>query len=914
MSLIDEYFSLQSKYETQYGDKTIIFLEKGMFYEIYEINNDLETIGKATIVSQLLNIQLTRSNKKILENNRQNPLMTGFPVVSLKKNLKIILEAGYTVVAYDQKDDPSQREISQIYSPGTYIEEHKTHLSNYVCSIYIEKYEVDYSCGISFVELSTGESHIYEFLTDDSILLFENINRIIESFNSKEYIFILKGISSEKISKELNTNIKLVHFIPFLDDSIEYQNEILKKVYLIESQLTPIEYLDLEQYKYGCTSFIYLLQFCYEHNSSILEYIDIPNIHSDNEKLILHNNALYQLNIMSIKSKDKGITCLFDVVDNTSTPMGKRKLRKILLNPITDITTLEQQYNEIEKMKDSINWYENQLKSIIDIERYHRKLSLNKISPSELSNLQTSYESIQVILSQNHYDTNNLYLTFTKYYNEFISTFNFSILKQFAIDNIQENIFNKGKFEEIDKVQDDIKKYNDLLENECKKMSNLINNKDIVFKIEYTTKNGYVIYSTQNRCDQLQKIMKDKYFFKKESKTKVIVSSDKINSWIENLTKYQNIIKPLVTDKFKEVIQSLNLKYMTHLKEVCDTISNIDIIKSKSKTALENDHCKPTIEINEDNSSFINARNMRHAIIECLDTDCDYVPNDVLIDNNNCGILLYGVNGSGKSCYSKAIGLCVTLAQSGHYVPCDSFKYFPFTKLYTRITSDDNIFRGQSSFFVEMTELKSILNYSDNRSIVIGDEVCKGTEDISAVAIVGTAIKHLIDKNTKFIFATHLHKLPYISTLKDESKLKIKHITVDFEDCTIFSRKIKDGTGDVLYGLEIAHSILQNEEFHHKAFNLRNELLNKSSKLIADKKSKYNSKLYVDHCQICGIRDNLEAHHIVFQSQSKIRKDRKSNLVVLCEEHHNNVHNGNLTVEGWTSTTNGKMLKYSLKE
>ena len=133
----------------------------------------------------------------------------------------------------------------------------------------------------------------------------------------------------------------------------------------------------------------------------------------------------------------------------------------------------------------------------------------------------------------------------------------------------------------------------------------------------------------------------------------------------------------------------------------------------------------------------------------------------------------------------------------------------------------------------------------------------------------------------------------------------------EFDETTIFTRKLKDGTGDVLYGLEIAHSILKNEAFHQSAFSLRNELLNRSSKIVADKKSKYNSQLYINHCQICGEKDNLEAHHIIFQSQSKVRKDRKSNLVVLCSIHHDYVHSGKIVVSGWKSTLDGKMLKYS---
>jgi DNA mismatch repair protein MutS len=410
----------------------------------------------------------------------------------------------------------------------------------------------------------------------------------------------------------------------------------------------------------------------------------------------------------------------------------------------------------------------------------------------------------------------------------------------------------------------------------------------------------------------LQKIVKDKYYFKKESKTKCTISSDKLNKWINDLTKYQDSIKPEISNFYKLTIDRMYTRYSSMFKELCILIGDIDVLNSKAKTAISNGYCKPKAICS--NEAYIHATDMRHAIIESLDTDCDYVPNNITLDSENTGILLYGVNGSGKSCYSKAVGLCIVLAQSGHFVPCNTFHFSPFTKLYTRITGDDNIFRGHSSFFVEMTELRSILNYCDDKSIVIGDEVCKGTEDVSAVAIVGTTIKHLLKQKTKFIFATHLHKLQHISILKDEPRLKIKHISVNFDEHTIFTRKLLDGTGDIVYGLEIAHSILKNESFHSMAFQLRNEILSKSSKLVADKKSKYNGQIYVNHCQICGEKESLESHHIVFQSQSPVRKDRKSNLVVLCGKHHQEVHSGKLIVSGWISTTDGKMLHYESKD
>ena len=911
MTLIDEYFELHDIYSRKYGEKTVIFLEKGMFYEIYGIDNATMQKGNASIVSNLLNIQLTRSNKKIIENGIHNPLMTGFPIQSLMKNLKIMLEHNFTVITYNQGENPNERFINSIYSPGTFIEENKNHLANYICSLYIHYCTGSYVCGVSFLELSTGESYIYERSSSDITYLIEVLTSIIESYAIAEVIYMYNTTQLETfIDKYLNLDKDIIHKCFYEKISIDYQNEILNKVFNISSQLSAIEYFDLEKMIYGTISYINVLQFCYEHNNKVLKYIADPIIHNNNDKLSLHNNAVHQLNIVSQNKKRGNITSLFDVVDNTSTPMGKRRLLYILLNPITNILELQSQYSQIEKMVPNVEWFENNLKSIIDLERFFRKMSLEKLAPIEVSNIYPSFLSIQNILMVKfqNLDITSSFIEFLKVFSE---TFEFDLISMFSsITDINTNIFKKGIFPDIDCIQDCIETIMTKINNECKTLSRFISKEDNLFKFEYSTKIGFHIHGTHNRCDQLQKVIKEKVFFKKDSKTKCIVTSDKINNLIDKLTKQKNALQPLVILNYHNFLKTMYLKYCDCLRSVSQFIAELDVIKSKAKTAIIYEYCKPDIQCGE--KAYVIAENMRHAIIECLDGDCDYVPNDINLTSDECGILLYGVNGSGKSCYSKSIGLCIVLAQSGHYVPCTKFQYTPFTKLFTRITGDDNIFKGQSSFFVEMNELKSILNCTDDKSIVIGDEVCKGTEDISAVAIVGTTIKHLLDKGTKFIFATHLHKLPTISVLKGISSLQIKHINVTFSDTTVFTRKLVDGQGDLLYGLEIAHSILNNETFHHNAFKLRNELLNKSSKLVADKRSKYNSKLYVDHCQICGSNNNLESHHIVFQSQSNTRKNRKSNLVVLCNIHHDEVHSGKLIVSGWMSTTDGKMLNYNI--
>jgi len=915
MSLIEEYFSLQEEYSNKYGEKTIIFMEKGMFYEIYGIDNIDEKKGQAHTVAQILNIQLTKANKKIEGNSMTNPFMTGFPVVSLNKNMKILLQNGYTIVTYDQAENmPSDRSITNVFSPGTYIDEQNTNTSNYMCSVYFEKEDGTFYCGLSFVELSTGKLFTYEKITNDQILVYEEISRNIESFNSKEYTVVLKNIEEKIFLKNINGADKLIHFNRDLSSNIlraEYQNEVFDLVYKLGSNMTMLEEFDMEKMTYASASLVNMLQFCYEHNSSILDYIEFPVVLEDKMKCVLHNNALYQLNIISTNSrKEKGITCLFDVVNHTSTPMGKRLLNSTLLNPITDIRELNRMYKEVDDMFDCVNWYENELKSILDFERYHRKMGLQRLSPYEYANLHSTYQSVNNILTQKYGGT-DICKQFGQYYNDYLITFNLSVMRQCNnIGDIQNNIFNVSVSEELDKIQNSIDSYRAMFETEGRYLSNQLNQKENVIRFEYSSKNGYSFFSTSVRCDQLSKHhkIKEKYHFKKESKAKCSISSDKINRWMDELTKNQNSLKPTITEVYQKITNDIFVKHKTMFTELGDLIANLDVVKSKAKGAMLNNYCKP--EVFESDEGMIDAVDMRHAIIECLDTDCDYVPNNINLNTESSGILLYGVNGSGKSCYSKSVGLCVVLAQCGHFVPCTKFVYSPFTRLYTRITGDDNIFRGHSSFFVEMSELKSIMNYADSKSIVIGDEVCKGTEDVSAVAIVGTALKNLLERGTKFIFATHLHKLPSISVLKNNTRLKIKHISIEFEESTIYTRKLKDGSGDILYGLEIAHSILKNEDFHTCAFKLRNELLNRSSKIVADKKSKYNGKIYVNHCQICGEKDNLEAHHIIFQSRSPVRKDRKSNLVVLCREHHDNIHSGNLIVEGWQSTTDGKMLRY----
>lgn len=279
-----------------------------------------------------------------------------------------------------------------------------------------------------------------------------------------------------------------------------------------------------------------------------------------------------------------------------------------------------------------------------------------------------------------------------------------------------------------------------------------------------------------------------------------------------------------------------------------------------------------------------------------------------------------------NSSLMKSIGLSVVMAQCGMFVPATSFEFSPYESIMARITGSDNIFKGLSSFALEMTELRAILKRTGPKTLVIGDEVCRGTEHISGNAIVAASIIKLAKTGSSFIFATHLHEIAEMDKIKELSNVKAFHLTVDYDkekDILIFDRKLKEGPGDTVYGITVARYIIHDNEFIRLAQEIKNELLKKPNVILNDKKSTYNSEIFMHECSICHKsctdKNKLDSHHINFQSDcidgfviSKpyVPMNSKSNISVLCEDCHNKVHNNSLEIKGYLDTSNGRQLIY----
>jgi len=956
--LIDDYFVHQLNFEKKYGNKTIVLMQVGTFFELYGVNNEIEKIGDVQTITELLNIQLTRRNKAILENSRNNCLMAGFPLNSLKRFINILLTNNYTVILIEQTSEPPnpKREITQIYSPGTYIEEINQSDQNNIVSLFItedscyKNGQTLFVFGISSIDLSTGINTIYEGkeLYYEKNAFFEEIYRFIESFNPKEIIVNFKNLHKIKLDElrmKINNIQRVVHYQTDIESkffNLHYQNQFLKKIFMNSGILTPIEYIDMEKKNSALISYLILLQFSYEHNERIIDKIQKPIHWEYDDHLILYNNAIYQLNIISLSGHQIGskYKSLFDIIQKTSTNMGKRLLKHRIMNPITNINILNKRYELIDLLmnSDKLLYIEKILNEIIDLERLHRKISLQMLHPYEFLNLSYSYENIKklFIIFKESYDLSlfNISINTINEFNTFITYFeNLFIINEmgkYGLLNIGNSFFKKGNYLNIDEIQNNIDEINKFFNNECKFLSNIIEENSDFVKLENNDRDGYFYYTTKKRSEILlnkfNKTQKEKYEIKKYNGANIKITSEEIIKNSNKLIELKEEIKKLTKEVYLKTLNNIDEKYMETLNEITKFIALIDVIKCSVLCAKIYKYNKPQISDINNGMSFFNAKEIRHPIIEIINEEVDYVKNDIYLkhDENN-GILLYGVNGAGKSSLSKAVGCNILLAQIGFYVPSKEFIYYPYKKIFTRINGDDNIFKGMSSFAVEMDELRSILKYSDNRSIVLGDEICKGTEETSALSIVSASIMRFCKNNVNFILATHFHKLCEIEEINNLKNIKFMHLTVDFNNDNdnkgiIYGRKLKDGTGSNLYGIEIANYIIEDDLFIENAKSIRNILLNKNNEILSNKTSNYNSHLYMDKCIICednGMSYPLDTHHIKEQNtfdDYDINKDKLSNIVVLCKKHHDSVHNGNLEINGYIYTTIGKKLEYNFKE
>lgn len=1001
-NIITDYINLTQEYQTKYGKKTVLLMQVGAFYEVYGlkiidisqkpdlgIKPDLGQIHKSEIVefSQVCNLNIA---EKSTTYENQQVVMAGFRDYTLDKYLKILTDAGFTTVVYNQEKEGKTitRKLNAIYSQGTFISEEtdqSSQITNNSMCIWIDRItqatQDSIIVGVSTVNIFTGKSTIFEYQTQYSInpTTFDELERYVSTYSPSEVIFIsnfqeptVKSILQFVGLQAQNQHIHIIDTNDVMNEKAQnctkqkYIHHILGQMYGEEAITICAEF---NTHVIAVQSFCYLLNFIQEHNPNLVRNIGLPDFDNKSDRLILANHTLKQLNIIDDKSND-GKSCgqlssVLSFLNRCSTSMGKRLFQSQLLNPTFSEIWLNKEYQMIESMllqdKSILGNFRKQLSKICDIDKVCRQLLVRKIKPQSVYRLYDSIHYIQQ-LNQCLYENTDIveYIA-----NQSVESINTLCLNSIGFIESQLTVNNRDNRKYIqsgisptldqawEKYNTSIENYNaihqhlnklyNLAERSTERLSERYSQSTEYFKIHETEKSGQSIQITKKRAIAFKQILLNlgtdtikvnesiQISIKDIKFVSVSAACDEIE--IPILTSLSKTILHLdgeldqeMAKAFALILENLETKWLSSFEIVSNYIAKLDVLTCKTYLAKEYNYCKPEILVDQsDDLSLVRAKELRHCLIEHIQQNEIYVPNDVCIDQDNTGILLYGTNAVGKTSLIRALGIAVIMAQSGMYVPCTQFVYKPYRAIFSRILGNDNIFKGLSTFAVEMSELRVILKSADENSLILGDELCSGTETESALSIFMAGLMTLSNKRASFIFATHFHEIIKYDEMRELTKIYIAHMAVHFDrelDCLVYDRKLRDGPGNRMYGLEVCKSLYLPENFLEKAYQIRNKYHPETKGALDHPASSYNSKKIRGMCELCNDEISQETHHLAEQKDADqagfigtFHKNHKANLLALCEKCHSKQHaaqidNEDNVVLGKKKTTKGyKIVK-----
>lgn len=894
----ETYFDDVRDAMSKYGNKVAVMIQIGSFYEIYSSPTCEGSEQILPEIKALLNMRIGKKKKPV----DLQLSFVGFPVGGYEVNKNILVDAGFSVLRYDQQGTgPSNggkrvpRFLGMVETPGVSMTSNT--LSNILLIIYLEYNETSRvqtcSMGMSSIDLRTGKCNIYEThsMPNNYNASLENAYRYITSTQPVE-IRIYANIDKytnvkDKIHRQLDLD-KYSAVWQNIDSSlkpilkVDYQDEFLKKL-----KLEPIQD-ELAVQKHAITSYIFMLSYINEFHTHVLKKLQLPEV-EDEERLILANNAIRQLRIIPPPG-EKGVSSLFTIMDKTTTIMGRRTLKYNLLHPFLTKKNIEQRHSLIEEVGNHIDEIICYLKSVADLDKYYRMIVLNTITPVEF--VERIYDSHRAIRKITKYMKEHKLTNLINLCPDLENIYSYNDVLDLSSILEEKPFFKKGYDDEIDSYSKSLTKADNIFSNYETEISKLLPNPRAgteSVKLDYNTLEGYYLHVTVSKSLILKKHSKckDMNLKFKTFKSKVKVFNTELNKASDAKEECDKKLKPLMMREFYKVITKWYNNNYDRLTKLNHFISELDIACCLAKIAKLYKYAKPKIV--ESDNSYVKAKGLRNPYIERI-IDEEFVENDV--DSTIDGLLLYGPNMAGKSTYMRGVGLSIIMAQIGSYVSAKSYKISPFDILITRIMGEDDERRGQSSFMVEMSEIRIMIKNSNTKTIALGDEICRGTGHLDAISLVSATIQHMASVNAKFIFTTHLHDLKYRDEITQIKNIKFKHLGVEsISDELSFNRKIQDGAGPETYGVEIAKSLGLGEDFIKNALAVRKDLSDNS--IVSTKTSRYNKSIHMTECENCGSPNNLETHHIKEQSEAdengfigSMHKNVASNLKVLCEKCH----------------------------
>lgn len=817
---------------------------------LFRVGDFYETFGEDAVkAASCLGITLTKRGNGAAG---EIPL-AGIPYHALDNYLPKLVKAGYRVAICEQLEDPKltktivKRGVTEIITPGIASQDNilDSKKNNYLASIFLGAKKI----GIAFIDISTGEFYITN--GEESY-----IDKLLHSYRPSEVLI-------PKQNKSLYLKRISQHFYTYAMEDWVYGEDFSKETLLKKFQTNSLKGFGIENYDEGTIAASTILHYLHSNEQHKLEHIQKITILKPAEVVWLDNFSIRNLEL--VQGQHAQAVSLFDILNQTQSSMGSRMLQRWILHPLVSIEKIERRLSLVEYLTKN-DVFKDDLKNIIyqigDLERLISKVSMLKAQPRDMVQIKRSLlkikELIALIQTTDSADYKK-YIDFLQPCHSLVDIIERKLLDEPPALLTKGIAFKRGFHSELDEylsLVTDGKQYLidiQTREQQATQISSL--------KIGFNNVFGYYLEVTNTHKDKVPEnwIRKqtltnaERYITPelKEYESKILGAEEKLNQ----------IQEVLWTELMQEA-----LEYIEPIQRNAHTIAEIDCLLSFAIIAIQNDYTKPSVN----DSLIIDIKGGRHPVIEKqLPVGEAYVPNDIYLNNSEQQlIMLTGPNMSGKSALLRQTALIVLMAQMGSFVPAKSAHIGYIDKLFTRVGANDNLSMGESTFMVEMNETASIVNNFSERSLILLDEIGRGTSTYDGISIAWSLAEHLYfsKEKPKTLFATHYHELNELATKHE--RIKNFHIkTKEVDGHIIFLRKLVEGGSEHSFGIHVAKLAGMPHDIVKRAENIMHELeqkslaeesIKKKMKQIADKSTYQLSIFDQTDPRLIVLRDELE--------------------------------------------------------
>ncbi|PTK86085.1 DNA mismatch repair protein MutS [Staphylococcus haemolyticus] len=820
--MMQQYLKIKSQYQD-----CLLFFRLGDFYEMF--------FEDAKEASRVLEITLTKRDAK-----KENPIpMCGVPYHSANSYIETLINNGYKVAICEQMEDPKQtkgmvkREVVRVVTPGTVMEQGgmDENQNNYILS-FIKQ---DSNYALSYCDISTGELKATQIEDEDTL-----INEIV-TINPNEIV----------VNQEIDDNLKKQIYLT--TETITIRESISDASYEV-NQLT-------NNHMYLATQL--LLDYVYHTQKRDLSHLETAITYAAVDFMKMDYYAKRNLELTeSIRLKSKKGTLLW-LMDETKTPMGARRLKQWIDRPLINKERIEERLSVVESFmnhfieRDTLRGYLNQ---VYDIERLVGRVSYGNVNARDLIQLKHSISEIPNIKSllESMNDVASNQFSSLEPLEDLLQVLEDSLIEEPPISIKDGGLFKQGFSKQLDEYLEASKNGKDWLAQLQAKERERTGIKSL--KISFNKVFGYFIEITRAN---LQGFEPSKFGYHRKQ---TLSNAERFIT--DELKEKEDVILG-AEDKAVDLEYQLFVRLREHIKTYTERlqkqakiISELDCLQSFAEIAQKYNYVKPEFSDNK----TLSLENSRHPVVERVMDYNDYVPNDCKLDKDNFIYLITGPNMSGKSTYMRQVAIIGIMAQMGAYVPCDKAELPIFDQIFTRIGAADDLVSGKSTFMVEMLEAQKALTYATEDSLIIFDEIGRGTSTYDGLALAQAMIEYVAQtSHAKTLFSTHYHEL---TTLDQElPSLKNVHVAADeYQGELIFLHKVKDGAVDDSYGIQVA-----------KLANLPDEVINRAQVILDAFEQSQNASDNEEYSNVTVLKDSASVEGFEDDdAQNANNNDKKS--------------------------------------